>query len=194
MPIKFKMDVCKKCDGQGVLFYTEKKLFGLVKNQVAFQCPECGGQGKVQGEPYCPVCNGEGLIGNERELCRTCNGTGSGDEFRHVPRAQLTTGTTFNRRCDRCNAVTLHEFLSDIESKVITTTWEKNEWDRSKEEFERIKIECTMCGRNYFARLDRHFHSEQGYHPDLAGKGEDGKDKRLFGQDFSSPGEIFRNK
>jgi DnaJ-class molecular chaperone len=190
--IKFRMDVCSDCDGHGVHYYTESKFFGLVKTQVAYQCNKCNGTGKVRGEPYCPVCDSAGLIGNEREICRTCNGTGAGDSFRHIPRASLISGTTFNRRCDRCKAETLHEIVSDIETRAITTTWEKNELIRAKEEFERIKIECTMCGRSYHARLDKYYHSEDGLFYDREGDEEDKKPRKLFGQDFSSPGEIFK--
>jgi DnaJ-class molecular chaperone len=192
LSIKFKMDECKECAGQGVLYYTETKLFGLVKNQVAYQCQKCGGTGKIRGEPSCPICDGAGLIGNEREICRTCNGTGSGDGFRHIPRQSLVQGTTFSRRCERCKAETLHEFVSDIETKVITTTWEKNEWERSKDEFERIKIECTMCGRSYFARLDKYYHTDEGPNFDKVIEETDKQGRKLFGQNFTSPGDIFK--
>jgi len=192
LAIKFKMDVCPECDGHGVHYYTETKFFGLVKTQVAYQCSKCNGTGKLQGEPFCPVCDGAGLIGNEREICRTCNGTGTGDGFRHIPRVSLVSGTTFGRRCDRCKGETLHELVSDIESKVIMTTWEKNEWERAKEEFERIKLECTMCGRSYQARLDKYYHSETGPNFGKAAGEDDGQPRKLFGQDFSSPGEIFK--
>ncbi|MCD6118569.1 hypothetical protein J7K50_01895 [bacterium] len=191
MAIKYKMEICPECDGNGVLFYTEKKLWGLIKNQVAYQCTVCEGTGKVRGEPLCPICGGAGLIGNEREICRTCNGTGTGDGFRHLTREQLVKGTTFNRRCDRCKAETLHELTSDIEHKVITTTWEKNEWQRSKEEFERIKIECTMCGNSYFAPLDKYYHVEGGLSLNENDEVVANK-KSLFGQDFTSPGELFK--
>lgn len=192
MPVKYKESICPKCEGQGVLYYTTTKFFGLVKNEVAYACTECEGRGRVRGEPFCPVCDGAGLIGNERELCRTCNGTGTGDEFRHVPRGMLSEGNTFSRRCDKCKAETLHEFVTDIETKVITTTWEKDEWKRQKDEFERIKIECSVCGQSYYAKLDKYFHSEAGYVAPGDEEGEENRKKRLWGQDFSSPSEIFK--
>lgn len=189
--IKFKEEICEDCDGHGVHYYEVKKFFGLIKNEVAYTCTSCNGMGNVSGEPYCPICEGAGLIGNERELCRTCNGTRTGDEFRKVLRKDLVQGNTFLRKCEKCKAETLHEFLAGIESKVITTTWEVNEWERSKETFERIKIECTMCGENYRAPLDQYYHSEKGFEPEEDVVKEEGE-KKLFGQDFSSPSELFK--
>ena len=191
MAFKYQEAACAECHGHGVQYYSVKRFFGLIKEQVAYACTSCGGSGKIKGEPYCPICDGAGLIGNERELCRTCNGTGTGDGFRHMPRAQLVTGNTFSRRCDKCKAESLHEFSSDIETQVITTTWEKDELKRLKEEFERIKIECSVCGQSYYAKLDKYYHSESGFLGDRKDEEAD-KDRKLWGQDFSSPSEIFK--
>ena len=95
---------CPYCQGSGIIVVQTSSLFGLFKKETSTTCQNCQGKGQVVETPMCKSCEGRGLVGNEREICRTCNGTGRADSFSFVPRSKIKKGLVFERRCDLCKA------------------------------------------------------------------------------------------
>ncbi len=153
-------ETCKECSGTGIVFIETSSFFGMVKKQIPASCSACGGKGTVLKEPPCKFCNGEGLIGNEREICRVCNGTGYSDAFRWIPRNKLVPGTRFNRICSVCRSETIHEVITPIETIKITPRWEE-EMVSATMVRERVRVICTACSDSYYVDVDPDFHKEE---------------------------------
>ena len=130
---------CMYCNGTGVRMVETSSLFGLIRKQVPLSCEMCSGSGETFFTPTCKYCNGQGLIGNEREICRTCNGVGHWDAFAYIPRELLRAGTLFDRRCDQCDHNRM-EIASPIEEFKQVLSWESEEELRSVEICERVKV------------------------------------------------------
>jgi len=154
-------ETCEECSGSGIVFIETSSFFGIVKKQIPASCPSCNGRGYILKEPPCKFCNGEGLVGNEREICRVCNGTGYGDEFRWIPRNRLVPGNTFNRVCSVCQKRTVFEILTPIEEYTTYLSWEADVDLRRKRVAERVKVACRECGDSYYIDIDPDFHQEQ---------------------------------
>lgn len=150
---------CPYCQGSGVRLVQTSLLFGLVKRELPSTCDTCRGLGYVVETPVCKFCEGQGLVGNERDICRACNGTGRADSFAFVPRSRLTPGLMFERRCDQCGA-TGFEVVSGVEQHKRVKSWEKEEELRQVEYFERIKVRCIACGESYYIPVDNDLHQE----------------------------------
>ena len=109
--------------------------------------------------PPCGFCEGQGLVGNEREICRACNGTGKAGEFALIPRDRLMPGVLFARRCDKCGAGSF-EIVTNIETKKLTKSWEREEELRQVEIIEQVKVRCDACGHSYYIPVDHEMHQE----------------------------------
>ena len=144
---------CPFCQGTGVRMIQGSSLFGLLKKEIPAACENCDGTGQMVETPPCTFCDGQGLVGNEREICRSCNGTGHADSFGFIPLSRLHPGTLFDRRCDKCGEHTF-EILTDIEKHKLTKTWEKEEELRQVEIIERVKVRCSACNHTYFIPID----------------------------------------
>jgi len=151
---------CGDCDGTGVVFVETTSFLGLVRKHQPVSCSACGGKGHRLTQPQCKYCDGRGLIGNEREVCRVCNGTGYGDQFRWIPRSQLQPDRAFERSCMVCRRRTVHEITTPIQAKVEVVSWEEEEALRQKRTVERVKVACTECGDAYWIEIDPDFHPE----------------------------------
>ena len=150
---------CPYCQGSGIILVQTSSLFGLFKKEISTTCQNCNGKGLVVETPMCKSCEGRGLVGNEREICRTCNGTGRADSFSFVPRSKIKQGLVFERRCDLCKA-NAFEIDSEIEQKKITKSWQREEELRQVEIIEQVKVHCTNCGQTYYIPLDQEWHQE----------------------------------
>ncbi|MCB1217633.1 hypothetical protein KDL44_09575 [bacterium] len=150
---------CMYCNGTGVRMVETSSLFGLIRKQVPLSCEMCSGSGETFFTPTCKYCNGQGLIGNEREICRTCNGVGHWDAFAYIPRELLRAGTLFDRRCDQCDHNRM-EIASPIEEFKQVLSWESEEELRSVEICERVKVRCPSCEHSYHIKLDAESHGE----------------------------------
>ena len=150
---------CPFCQGTGLRMVQTSSLFGLLKKQIPTTCDQCDGNGYVLEFPLCPFCEGQGLVGNERELCRACNGTGRADTFGFVPRSKLKPGTFFSRRCDKCRE-SRFEIISNIEERKMTRSWEREEELRQVEFVEQVKVRCTSCGHTYHIPVSAEWHQE----------------------------------
>jgi len=149
--------VCPMCQGTGIRMIQTSSMFGLLKKEVPSTCDHCNGQGYVLDMPTCKFCNGQGLVGNERDICRACNGTGKADSFAFIPRSQLKPGTIFERRCDKCGNATF-ELMSSVEEYKLTKSWEREEELRQVEMQERVKVRCTECAHTYTIPVDPELH------------------------------------
>ncbi|MCB1220881.1 MAG: hypothetical protein H7A35_12100 [Planctomycetales bacterium] len=150
---------CRYCNGTGVRMVETSSLFGLIRKQVPLSCEMCAGAGSTFQAPSCKHCDGQGLIGNEREVCRTCNGVGHWDAFAYIPRDHLHVGTLFDRRCDQCDHNRM-EIASEIEEYKQVLSWEKEEELRSVEHAERVKVRCPSCSHSYYIKLDADSHGD----------------------------------
>jgi DnaJ-class molecular chaperone len=150
---------CPYCQGSGIIVVQTTSMFGLMKKEISTTCENCHGRGKVIEMPMCKACEGHGLVGNEREICRSCNGTGRADSFSFVPRAMIKTGLNFERHCDQCKN-TEFEIISDIETKKITKSWQNEEELRQVEYIEQVKVRCKSCKQTYYIPLDKEWHQE----------------------------------
>ena len=56
---------CTKCGGSGQVAYTQKSMFGMVRN--VQPCPECGGRGTVIKDK-CPHCYGTGYTSSRKKI------------------------------------------------------------------------------------------------------------------------------
>lgn len=148
---------CRYCNGTGVRMVETSSLFGLIRKQVPLTCEMCAGAGTSYVTPICKYCNGQGLIGNEREVCRTCNGIGHWDSFAYIPREMIEVGTLFDRKCDRCDHTKM-EIASEIEDYKQVLSWESDEELRSVEMIERVKVRCPSCNHSYYIKLDQESH------------------------------------
>jgi len=155
-----KKVTCEECQGTGIVFIETSSFFGIIRKQIPTSCPACAGKGFTLKEPPCKFCNGEGLVGNEREVCRVCNGTGYGDEFRWIPRNKLVPGTTFNRVCAVCKKRTVFEIVTPIEEYTTITSWHVDESMRERAIGERVRVRCRECGDSYYVDIDPDFHQE----------------------------------
>jgi DnaJ-class molecular chaperone len=151
---------CPFCQGSGVRIVETSSLFGLMKRQVPTTCDQCNGTGFRVTLPVCEFCEGQGLVGNERDICRACNGTGRIDAFGFIPRAMLKPSLLFERRCDQCGERTF-EIISEIEQKKLSRTWEREEELRQVEIVEQVKVRCSSCGQTYYVAVN------PGWHQDL---------------------------
>lgn len=151
--------VCPYCNGSGVVIVQTSSFLGLIRKEVPSACDTCSGTGQVVEMPACSFCEGQGLVGNEREICRACNGTGRADAFGFIPRSRLKAGTLFERRCDKCGDRTF-EIVSDIEVHKLTKSWEREEELRQVELIERVKVKCVACSQTYFIPIDANWHQE----------------------------------
>ncbi len=145
-------------------------LFGLMKKDIPTTCENCDGSGYIIETPACKFCEGQGLVGNEREICRACNGTGRADSFAFVPRSRLKPGLVFERRCDQCGAGRF-ETVSTLENHRQYRSWEREEELRQVELVERIKVRCMSCNESYYIPVDKDLHGELT--PDMVTKLED---------------------
>lgn len=161
---------CPFCLGSGIRMVQTASLFGLLKKEVPTTCENCGGSGFIVETPVCKICEGQGLVGNEREICRACNGTGRADSFAFIPRSRLKPGQVFERHCDQC-AATKFEVVSGIEQHKQYRSWENEEELRQIEIVERVKVRCMACGEGYYIPVDDDLHSELT--PELVGKLEE---------------------
>jgi len=150
---------CPWCQGSGIRMIPTSYLFGLLKREVPASCEHCNGTGYVIEMPPCRFCEGQGLVGNEREICRACNGTGKAGEFAMIPREKLKLGVVFARRCDKCGAGSF-EIVTDIETKKLTKSWEREEELRQVEIIEQVKVRCVACGHSYHIPVDPEMHQE----------------------------------
>lgn len=150
---------CPYCQGSGVRMIETSSMFGLVRKQVPVTCEECEGSGYKIQLPGCRFCEGQGLVGNEREICRACNGTGRIDAFGFVPREMLKPGVFFDRRCDKCGEPTF-EIVSDIQECKETRSWEREEELRQFDIVEKVKVRCNSCGHNYFIPVNADWHEQ----------------------------------
>jgi DnaJ-class molecular chaperone len=156
---------CPMCQGSGVTMLQTSAMWGLVKRDVPVTCDNCRGSGFLVGLPACTVCTGHGLLGNESEVCRSCNGTGKMDSFALIPTDLLVNGTIFHRRCEQCNNDTF-EIRSEIEHHKVFNSWEAIEELRSYELIDRVKVGCTVCNHGYHIQIDPAYH--QDIDPDTA--------------------------
>ena len=159
-----KRQNCPYCDGTGVRMIQTSSMFGLLKKELPQTCENCNGRGIVVVFDTCRFCEGQGLVGNERDICRACNGTGHADVFAFIPRNILKPGVFFERRCDQCGHGKF-ELTSTIEEYKLTKSWEREEELRQVEVIERVKVRCCGCGQSYYIPLDPnwngHVDSEQ---------------------------------
>jgi DnaJ-class molecular chaperone len=151
--------VCPYCSGSGVLVVQTSSFLGLIKKEVPTSCNYCEGSGQVFEMPSCKFCDGQGLVGNEREICRACNGTGHADSFSFIPRDKLRPGTIFDRRCDQCGARSF-EIQTAVEVHKLTKTWEREEELRQVELIERVKVRCVSCNHTYYIPIDKNSHQD----------------------------------
>lgn len=150
---------CRYCNGTGVRMVETSSLFGLIRKQVPLSCEMCSGAGTSFATPTCKYCNGQGLIGNERDVCRTCNGIGHWDSFAYIPRQMIKPGMMFDRKCDHCDHHRM-EIASDIEEYRQVLSWESEEELRTVEMIERVEVRCPNCSHHYHIKLDAESHGE----------------------------------
>jgi DnaJ-class molecular chaperone len=154
-------DKCNECGGTGISFIESSSFLGLIKKQVPINCPSCGGKGFTLKMPACKYCHGRGLLGNEREICRVCNGTGSGDDFAWVPRSRLKAGNTFQRVCQVCRKKTVHEIMTDIVHQAQVVSWEEEEGLRKTQTTERVQVRCSQCSDMYWVTVNPDMHPDE---------------------------------
>src|SRR5690349_4026649 len=132
---------CQVCQGTGVQMIQTSAMWGLLSKTVPAPCGTCGGNGHSIALPACKICQGRGLVGNESEICRSCNGTGHVDSFAMIPLELLHKGTLFQRRCDMCGNDDF-EICSEIKSEKQFKSWEDIEELRTYELVERVTVAC----------------------------------------------------
>jgi len=152
---------CAECGGTGISFIETSSFLGLIKKQVPISCPTCGGKGYTLRPTPCKYCDGRGLIGNEKAVCRVCNGTGKADEFAWVPRSKLVPGTMFPRVCTFCRTRTSHEILTEVVVKERTVSWEEEDSLRQVHREEQVRVRCTECDDTYWLIVDPEAHPEE---------------------------------
>jgi hypothetical protein len=151
-------------------------MLGLLHRSVPSPCGTCGGTGKSLALPTCKICQGRGLVGNESEICRSCNGTGHVDSFAMIPLELLHSGTHFHRRCDSCGNDDF-EIRSEIKSEKQFRSWEDIEELRQYELVEMVAVACTRCMNHYDITID------PAYHKVL--DGETARELELLGLDLT---------
>lgn len=169
-----RRQVCGECSGSGVVVIETKQLWGLMSKETPTSCTDCGGRGSSWELEQCSFCEGRGLMGNESEVCRSCNGTGHADTFAFIPRELLTAGMEFQRRCERCNNHTFR-LASDVRQQKIVRSWDAIEELRQVEYKEACDVECTGCGHRYMILVDPRWHVrlEQEHYAVLEDRGFD---------------------
>src|SRR5688500_5011923 len=148
---------CPVCQGTGVQMIQTSSMLGLLHRMVPAPCGTCGGAGQSIGLPACKICIGRGLVGNESEICRSCNGTGHVDAFALIPADLLHTGTHFKRRCDSCGNDDF-EVKSEVQSAKLYKTWDSAEELREFELVEKVAVACTRCPNHYDITIDPSYH------------------------------------
>ena len=148
---------CHSCQGTGVQMIQTSSMLGLLHRTVPAPCGTCGGNGHSVSLPVCKICQGRGLVGNESEICRSCNGTGHVDAFALIPLELLHTGTHFQRRCDMCGSDDF-EIRSEIKQEKLYMTWDDAVELRQYELVERIAVACTRCPNKYDITIDPAYH------------------------------------
>ena len=149
---------CPWCQGTGVKMIQTSSMLGLLHRTVPAPCGNCGGLGHSTELPACKICQGRGLVGNESEICRSCNGTGHVDSFAMIPAELLRAGTRFRRRCDKCGNDDF-EITNDIKSEKLYKTWESSEELREYELVEKVNVKCAGCSNSYAITIDPSYHS-----------------------------------
>jgi hypothetical protein len=132
-------------------------MLGLMRRTVPTACGNCGGIGYSVDLPTCKICQARGLVGNESEICRSCNGTGHIDSFAMIPAELLHSGTHFRRRCDKCGDDDF-EITSEIKSEKLYKTWESSEELREYELVEKVTVACSGCHNSYAITIDPAYH------------------------------------
>jgi hypothetical protein len=148
---------CQVCQGTGVLMVQTSAMWGLLSKTVPSPCGTCAGSGHSLALPACKICQGRGLVGNESEICRSCNGTGHIDSFAMIPLELLHPGTQFHRRCDSCGSGEF-EIRSEIKSEKLYKTWDDAEEFRQYELVEKVAVSCTRCPNHYEITIDPAYH------------------------------------
>jgi hypothetical protein len=148
---------CQVCQGTGVRMIQTSSMLGLLHKTVPTPCGTCAGTGHSTALPACIICRGQGLVGNESEICRSCNGTGHVDSFAMIPLELLHNGTHFRRRCDSCGNDDF-EIRSEIKSEKLFKTWDDAEELRQYELVERVTVACTRCPNRYDITIDPAYH------------------------------------
>lgn len=154
-----KRESCPGCNGSGVVVVQEKALWGLMNKERPSTCGECGGRGSSWVLGTCRFCEGRGLMGNESEVCRSCNGTGHADTFAFIPRELLKSGVEFDRRCEKCgnHGFRLRSGLTQIK---VVKSWDAHEELRQVEYQDACEVECTQCGHHYAVPVDSQWHQQ----------------------------------
>jgi hypothetical protein len=148
---------CRVCQGTGVQMIQTSSMLGLVHRSVPTACGTCAGTGFSTTLPTCKICQGQGLVGNESEICRSCNGTGHVDAFALIPAELLRAGIHFHRRCDHCGTDDF-EVRSEIKREKMYKTWDDAEELRQFDYVERIAVACTRCSNHYDITIDPAYH------------------------------------
>lgn len=148
---------CHYCDGSGIRIIESSALLGILRRSLPTSCEYCHGRGSMLDVPTCRFCEGQGLIGNERETCRSCNGTGKADAFSFIPRESIGPGATFFRRCEQCGESSF-EIVSDIEQHKLIRSWEADEELRHVEVVERVWVSCGHCSNRYDIMISDEMH------------------------------------
>lgn len=150
---------CPGCNGSGVVILQSRALFGLMTKETPTTCTDCGGKGATWELAQCRFCKGQGLIGNESEVCRSCNGTGHADTFSFIPREQLRSGVEFHRRCEKCGN---HSFRlrGGLQQIKVIKSWDAHEELRQVEFQDACEVECTQCAHHYSIPVDAQWHQE----------------------------------
>jgi RecJ-like exonuclease len=144
-------------------------MWGLMKRELPTTCEDCHGQGYTVDIPVCEICDGRGLVGNESEVCRSCNGTGKVDSFALIPLALLIPSTHFQRRCEQCGS-DFFELRTPVQQKKIYRSWDPVEELREYELVDTVSVACTQCGNAYDIQVDPKYH--QPLDPDAAAEFE----------------------
>jgi hypothetical protein len=113
----------------------------------------------------CSYCGGRGLLGNESDICRLCNGTGTADGFSSIALSELVPGTEFIRRCNECGADQF-EIVGELEAVRSQKSWDLEEELREYEISERIRVRCLKCANSYFVPVNRAVHAQTGAMPE----------------------------
>jgi hypothetical protein len=132
-------------------------MLGLLHRTVPTPCATCAGTGHLIQLPVCHVCDARGLVGNESEICRSCNGTGHIDAFALIPLELIKPGVNFQRRCDKCGNEQF-QIRTPVEQQKLYKTWDAAEELRQYELVERVRVSCSRCPNAYEITIDPLFH------------------------------------
>ncbi len=148
---------CPHCQGTGVQMIQTSSMLGLLHRTVPTPCGSCAGAGHSVALPACNVCDSRGLVGNESEICRSCNGTGHIDAFALIPTEMIQPGVSFKRRCDMCGNDDF-EIKSPVERQKLFRTWDASEELREFDLIEKVRVACSRCPNGYEIKIDPNYH------------------------------------